>query len=102
MCQTERLLTYFPKHYEKKLLLLLKNKARYVIFAFAEDSEYKGIDAHEMKKLADTALMFEGEFAVFNLGRQFSKTRLIETPKLLFAPTNDDACFAALFNRLNR
>jgi hypothetical protein len=25
----------------------------YVIFAFAEDSEYKGIDANEMKKLAD-------------------------------------------------
>jgi hypothetical protein len=27
----------------------------YVIFAFAEDSEYKGIDANEMKKLADGA-----------------------------------------------
>jgi hypothetical protein len=27
----------------------------YVIFAFAHDSEYKGIDANEMKKLADTA-----------------------------------------------
>ena len=27
----------------------------YVIFAFAEDSEYKGIDANEMKKLADSA-----------------------------------------------
>jgi hypothetical protein len=27
----------------------------YVIFAFAEDSEYKGIDANEMKKIADAA-----------------------------------------------
>jgi hypothetical protein len=27
----------------------------YVIFSFAEDSEYKGIDANEMKKLADAA-----------------------------------------------
>ena len=27
----------------------------YVIFAFAEDSEYKGIDANELKKLADGA-----------------------------------------------
>ncbi len=27
----------------------------YVIFAFAEDSEYKGIDANELKEIADTA-----------------------------------------------
>ncbi|RPJ33513.1 MAG: DUF3313 domain-containing protein [Deltaproteobacteria bacterium] len=27
----------------------------YVVFAFAEDSEYKGIDADEMKKIADKA-----------------------------------------------
>jgi hypothetical protein len=27
----------------------------YVIFAFAEDSEYRGIDTNEMKKLADGA-----------------------------------------------
>jgi hypothetical protein len=41
----------------------------YVIFAFAEDSEYKGIDADEMKKIADAASLalvqaLEKEFPV--------------------------------------
>jgi Protein of unknown function (DUF3313) len=41
----------------------------YVIFAIAEDSEYKGIDADEMKKIADDASLalltaIQGEFPV--------------------------------------
>ena len=46
-----------------------KVMVEYVIFAFAEDSEYKGIDADEMKKLADAASLalakaLEKEFPV--------------------------------------
>lgn len=39
----------------------------YVIFAFAEDSEYKGIDANELKKLADSA----SEVFVRTIGKDF-------------------------------